>query len=110
MKGATPRTLVSVSAALAGAVLLSAAAWAVETGRCVRVVDGDTIKVRLGGRVESVRLIGVNTPETVHPDKPVEYFGREASAFILGLPSRLEGSGTREADDASALEPVPGPG
>ena len=30
---------------------------------------------------EKVRLIGVDTPETVHPTKPVEYFGREASAF-----------------------------
>jgi hypothetical protein len=35
---------------------------------------------------------------------------REASAFILGLPSRSDGSGTREADDARGLEPVPGPG
>ena len=43
-----------------------------------RVVDGDTL-VLDGG--ERVRLIGVDTPETVHPTKPVEYFGREASAF-----------------------------
>ena len=43
-----------------------------------RVVDGDTL-VLDGG--ERVRLIGVDTPETVHPRKPVEYFGREASSF-----------------------------
>ncbi len=43
-----------------------------------RVIDGDTI-VLDGG--ERVRLIGVDTPETVHPQKPVERFGKEASAF-----------------------------
>ena len=43
-----------------------------------RVVDGDTL-VLDGG--ERVRLIGVDTPETKHPMKPVEYFGKEASAF-----------------------------
>ena len=42
-----------------------------------RVIDGDTILLEDGTRV---RYIGVNTPETVHPKKPVEYFGKEASA------------------------------
>ncbi len=46
----------------------------------VRVVDGDTIKVRLDGKVETVRIIGLDTPETKHPKKPVEYFGKEATA------------------------------
>jgi len=41
-------------------------------------VDGDTILLDNDGRV---RLIGVDTPETVHPKKPVEYFGKKASAF-----------------------------
>lgn len=50
-----------------------------------RVVDGDTVKVSLGGRQESVRLIGINTPETVKPDSPVECFGQEASAFATQL-------------------------
>ena len=45
---------------------------------CTRVIDGDTIVVE---RIGKVRLIGVDTPETVHPSKPVEYFGKEASAF-----------------------------
>jgi micrococcal nuclease len=45
------------------------------------VVDGDTVDLLLGGRQERVRLIGVDTPETKHPDKPVECFGPEASAF-----------------------------
>lgn len=45
----------------------------------VRVVDGDTVIVRTGGVEESVRLIGVDTPETVKPGTPVECFGKEAS-------------------------------
>lgn len=48
----------------------------------MRVVDGDTIIVRLpNGARERVRYIGIDTPETVHPEKPVEYMGREASAY-----------------------------
>jgi micrococcal nuclease len=47
----------------------------------IRVIDGDTIVLRLQGAIETVRLIGVDTPETVHPTKPVECFGPEASAF-----------------------------
>jgi len=47
----------------------------------VRAVDGDTIQVRLGGRLEYVRYIGVDTPETVKPDTPVQCFGERASHF-----------------------------
>ncbi len=46
-----------------------------------RVVDGDTIRVGRGFRRKTVRLIGVDTPETVHPEKAPEYFGPEASEF-----------------------------
>jgi micrococcal nuclease len=46
-----------------------------------RAVDGDTIEVRLGDAEEDVRYIGVDTPETVKPDTPVECFGPQASAF-----------------------------
>lgn len=46
----------------------------------VRVIDGDTIVVRMpNGTEEHVRYIGVDTPETVHPEKPVEWLGREAT-------------------------------
>lgn len=60
-----------------------------------RVVDGDTVVVRLGGRDETIRLLGVDTPETVHPTRPEECFGREAAGFTAGLlppgtPLRLE--------------------
>lgn len=48
-----------------------------EFATVVSVVDGDTIKIE-GGEV--VRYIGINTPETVAPNKPVECFGKEASA------------------------------
>lgn len=47
--------------------------------RVVRVVDGDTIDVQLDGSVERVRYIGIDTPETVDPRRPVECFGHEAS-------------------------------
>src|SRR5512144_114219 len=50
-------------------------------GQVVRVVDGDTIRVRLGDAVERVRYIGVDTPETVKPGTPVQCFGKAASAF-----------------------------
>ena len=78
---AIPLLLSAVLPALAPA---PAAAQVVE-----RVVDGDTIVVRGVGRV---RLIGVDTPETVAPGRPVEFFGREASAFTRRL---LEGRSVR---------------
>lgn len=43
------------------------------------VVDGDTIKVLMNGNTETIRLIGIDTPEVVDPRKPVQCFGREAS-------------------------------
>lgn len=52
------------------------------TGRVVRAVDGDTLEVAIdGGATETVRLIGVDTPETVKPDTPVQCFGPQASHF-----------------------------
>jgi micrococcal nuclease len=52
------------------------------SGRVVRAVDGDTLEVALDdGPTETVRLIGVDTPETVKPDTPVQCFGPRASAF-----------------------------
>lgn len=45
-----------------------------------RVIDGDTVEVQFKNKaVATVRLIGVNNPETVHPSKPVEKYGKEAS-------------------------------
>jgi micrococcal nuclease len=63
-------------------------------GTVVRVVDGDTIHVRLGERVEKVRYIGVNTPEVHHPRKGEEPGGRQALAvnrtLVDGRAVRLE--------------------
>ncbi|HEX6228668.1 MAG TPA: thermonuclease family protein [Solirubrobacterales bacterium] len=57
-----------------------------------RVVDGDTFEARIGGEVEDVRLIGVDTPETVKPGTPVQCFGPQASRFAHSL---LEGRTVR---------------
>lgn len=68
-----------------------------------RVVDGDTVKVDVDGTEQTVRLIGVDTPETVHPDQPVECFGPEASAFTTELvdqqPVWLESDPTQGSTD-----------
>ena len=50
-----------------------------------RVVDGDTIVINYQDASTKVRLIGVDTPETVHPNKPVEFYGKEASTFLRNL-------------------------
>jgi micrococcal nuclease len=47
----------------------------------VRAIDGDTVEARIDGHDEYVRYIGVDTPETVKPDAPVQCFGRRASHF-----------------------------
>ncbi|MDR0137021.1 thermonuclease family protein [Metabacillus idriensis] len=49
--------------------------------KVVRVIDGDTVKVLVEGKEETLRLLLVDTPETVHPNKPVQPFGPEASSF-----------------------------
>lgn len=51
----------------------------------VRVVDGDTIVVSIEGEDERVRLLNIDTPETVHPTEPVECGGPEASEAISEL-------------------------
>ena len=50
-------------------------------GRVTRVTDGDTISVEVYGQVQPVRLIGVDTPETVAPGQPVGCYGKEASEY-----------------------------
>ena len=54
--------------------------------RVVKVIDGDTIKVDIGGEIETVRLIGIDTPEIVNPYNPREdYFGPEAAQYAKQL-------------------------
>lgn len=69
-----------------------------ETARVTRVVDGDTIVIEIDGREDRVRYIGVDTPETVAPGRPVECYGREASARNKEL---VEGKTVRLVRDVS---------
>jgi micrococcal nuclease len=57
-------------------------------GRVVRVVDGDTIAVALAGREERVRYIGIDTPESVKPDAPVQCYAHRAAAENARLVAR----------------------
>jgi micrococcal nuclease len=65
------------------------------SARVLRVVDGDTIRVALRGRVERVRYIGIDTPESVKPGTPVQCFAKRASAanaqLVAGRTVRLVG-------------------
>jgi micrococcal nuclease len=68
-----------------------------QTYRVVEVLDGDTIVVRrVGAPDETVRLLGVDTPETHHPTKPVQCYGPEAAAYSA---ARLFGQLVRLEDD-----------
>lgn len=51
----------------------------------VDVVDGDTIDVRIGHHTQRIRLLGIDTPETKDPRKPVQCFGHEASDHTASL-------------------------
>ena len=55
------------------------------TATLSRVVDGDTIRVRIKGREERVRLVGIDTPESVKPGTPVQCFALAASARTKAL-------------------------
>ena len=69
----------------------------------VKVVDGDTIDVVINNKTERLRLIGINTPETVDPRKPVECFGKEASnkakELLAGQTVALAGDVTQDERD-----------
>ena len=62
--------------------------------KIIEVIDGDTIKVDINSKIETVRFIGVDAPETVHPNKDVQAYGKEASDFtkaqLLEKEVRLE--------------------
>ena len=51
----------------------------VEAGTVTRVIDGDTIEAFVNGQTVTIRYIGIDTPETVHPGEEVQYFGPEAA-------------------------------
>ena len=60
----------------------------------VKVVDGDTLTLNIDGQNQTLRLIGIDTPETVDPRKPVQCFGMEASTkakeILTGQSVRIE--------------------
>lgn len=91
-----------------GAALAAPAAGAPKavtlTGTITRVVDGDTVHVRARGFDTVVRLIGIDTPETVHPSKPVQCWGPQASArakrlMPVGTRVRVVSDPTQDARD-----------
>jgi micrococcal nuclease len=72
--------------------------------RVIRVVDGDTLKASLSGDTETVRVIGLDTPESVKPGTPVECFALRASAeaerlLPVGAAIRLESDPTQAKRD-----------
>jgi len=56
------------------------AAGRAQQARVVAASDGDTLRVRSGSRVDRVRLLGIDTPETVDPSQPAKCYGQEATA------------------------------
>jgi micrococcal nuclease len=67
-----------------------------------RVVDGDTVEVQMDDRTLTVRLIGIDTPESVAPGEPVECYALRASAYTE---ERLEGEPVRLEFDVERIDP-----
>jgi micrococcal nuclease len=69
----------------------------------VRVVDGDTLHVNVRGQEVTVRLIGINSPESVKPNSPVECYGPESSEYaknaLTGQTVTLEFDGSQGRTD-----------
>jgi len=99
-----PRSLLAVVlvASVAGWWLGGSHRAAMREVFVVQALDGDTIVVTDGsgsggsGDTETIRLLGVDTPETHHPRKPVQCFGPEAAAYTQ---AHLEGQWVRLEDD-----------
>jgi micrococcal nuclease len=72
-----------------------------QTFKVTRVVDGDTIDVDIAGKIERVRLIGMDSPEVADPRKTVQCFGKEASARATQV---LSGQSVRLEADPSQVD------
>ena len=68
---------------IAGSVAVTATA--AETATVTKIVDGDTIDVLRDGAEVRVRLLNVDTPESVDPDEPVQCLGPESTEFLETL-------------------------
>lgn len=75
----------------------------IQNYQVIKVIDGDTIEVFIDGKIEKVRMIGINTPETVDPRRPVQCYGKEASNKLKELLQdriiRLESDETQDSYD-----------
>jgi micrococcal nuclease len=91
----------AIAAVLVAALALACGRLGPDSARVVRVVDGDTVVVRTGGREERVRYIGVDTPESVKPGTPVQCFAKAASAENRRL---VEGREVRLVRDVEARD------
>lgn len=97
-------TIVDLSATTGTTKLPSSTSTVIVTNAMVvRVVDGDTIDVRMDGEDhdEKVRFLGINTPETVDPRRAMQCFGKQASNFTKEL---LTGKRVRLDPDSQADE------
>lgn len=89
-----------------GPVAGAAQVAARQPARVDRVIDGDTLKVRLpDGRRKTVRVLGIDTPETKKPDTPVECGGPQASAAMARLALRGGGPGAKGRDVVLVRDP-----
>jgi micrococcal nuclease len=80
-----PWILLAVAAVAAAVILLRGGHKDGLNARVVRAVDGDTLVASADGRRFYVRLLGIDTPETHRPGRPVECGGPEASAHMRAL-------------------------
>jgi micrococcal nuclease len=88
--------MIAVLSGCGGSVAYGSPSDVLEANAVVtRIIDGDTLAVRVGDQEERVRLIGINTPESVDRSRAVMCFGKEASAHLTslvppGTPVRME--------------------
>jgi len=102
LPSSSPAPLVATSAPTGPAATMSTASGV--AARVTRVVDGDTLKALVAGRTETVRVIGLDTPESVKPGTPIECFALRATAAAkgrlpVGAAIRLESDPTQAKRD-----------
>lgn len=95
MAGCSDASLTSRSSSSAGEAVTANAV-------VTHLVDGDTMDVEIGGEELRIRMIGFDTPESVDPRRPVECFGKEASAHLEDLAP--EGTRVRIERDAEQTD------
>ena len=71
-------------------LLLTSLVYAKEEVKLSKCVDGDTIKVIIDTKEYTVRMLAIDTPESVHPSKPIEYYGKEASEYTCNKVSNAK--------------------